>query len=238
MPLLTWPPVQQQRYHSFAVGVLWLLWYIFPHEFLFNLHFDLEPDYIIRKGMQHRIQRYTVRTEILSTFHTRVECISQRHWPIETNACRDAKKCHKPCQKQTLPLEARGLPSNTWMPGPIPLTTPNDSSIALRTSTQRCNKVPIGYNATPQIHPPNCPFPFDDHHQNLIHPFRARRHSPPQTASRSNQPFCHNTHVRTDEDDECSITIPLRSAILIASDALIIQTSQVTIGVLITTVCT
>jgi len=28
------------------------------------------------------------------------------------------KKCHKPCQKQTLPLEARGLPSNTWMPGP------------------------------------------------------------------------------------------------------------------------
>jgi len=30
--------------------------------------------------------------------------------------------------------------------------------------------------------------------------------------------------VRTDGDDECSITILLRSAILIASDALIIQT--------------
>jgi len=28
--------------------------------------------------------------------------------------------------------------------------------------------------------------------------------------------------VRTDGDDECSMTIPLRSAILIASDALII----------------
>jgi len=33
----------------------------------------------------------------------------------------------------------------------------------------------------PQIHPPNCPFPFDDHHQNLIHRFRARPDSPPQT---------------------------------------------------------
>jgi len=59
----------------------------------------------------------------------------------------------------------------------------------------------------------------------LLHPYRARPHSPPQTASRSNQPFCHNTHVRTDGDDECSITIPLCSAILIASDALIIISS-------------
>jgi len=83
-----------------AVGVLRLFWYIFAHEFLFNPHFDLEPDYIIRKGMRHRIQRYTMRTEILLTFHTRVEWISQRHiTPIETNACADAEKCHKPCQK-------------------------------------------------------------------------------------------------------------------------------------------
>jgi len=46
--------------------------------------------------------------------------------------------------------------------------------------------------------PPNCPFPFNDHHQNLIHLYRARPHSPCQTASRSNQPFRHNPHVRTD----------------------------------------
>ena len=84
------------------------------------------------------------------------------------------------------------------MPGPTPLTTPHDSSIALCTFTQRCNKVPIGYNGTPQIHPPNFPFPFDDHHQNLIHPYRARPHSPPETASGSNQPCCHCSHVRTD----------------------------------------
>jgi len=50
--------------------------------------------------------------------------------------------------------------------------------------------------------PPNCPFPFDDCHQNLIHGFRARHHSPPQTSSGSNQPFCHNTHVRTDTWDK------------------------------------
>jgi len=45
---------------------------------------------------------------------------------------------------------------------------------------------------------PNCPFPFDDHHQNLIHPYWARPHSPPQTASRSNQPCHHCSHVQTD----------------------------------------
>jgi len=37
--------------------------------------FDLEPDYIIRKPMTHRFQRYIVRTEIFSTFHARVEYI-------------------------------------------------------------------------------------------------------------------------------------------------------------------
>jgi len=58
----------------------------------------------------------------------------------------------KKCQKQPLPLEVRGRPSNTWMPGLTPLTTPNDSSIAVHTSTQWCNKVPIGYNEMLQIH--------------------------------------------------------------------------------------
>jgi len=55
------------------------------------------------------------------------------------------------------------------------------------------HKEPIGYNGTPQIHPQNCPFPFDDHHIHLIHPSVDRPHSPSQTASGSNQQFCHNT---------------------------------------------
>ena len=46
--------------------------------------------------------------------------------------------------------------------------------------------------------PPNCPFPFDDHHQNLIHRFRARPHSLPQTASQSIYGCRHCSHVRTD----------------------------------------
>jgi len=49
---------------------------------------------------------------------------------------------------------------------------------------------------------PNCPFPFDDHHQNVIHPYWARPHSPLQTASRSNQPCRHCSHVRTDRWDK------------------------------------
>ena len=66
---------------------------------------------------------------------------------------------------------------------------------------------------TPRIHPPNCPFPFDDHHQNLIHRFRARPDSPPQTASRSIHVCGHNSHLRTDRRkwrDECSVPRALR----------------------------
>ena len=52
---------------------------------------------------------------------------------------------------------------------------------------QLCNKVPIGYNGTPQIHTKNCPFPSTImHHPHLIHPSIDRLHSPSQTASGSN----------------------------------------------------
>jgi len=73
-----WP----QRRAALSLLLQWccVCFVTFLHEFLFNPHFDLEPDYIIRKGIRHRIQRYTMRTEILSTFHTLVECISQRHY--------------------------------------------------------------------------------------------------------------------------------------------------------------
>ena len=102
----------------------------FALEFLFNPEFDLETDYIIRKPLLRRIQRYILRREILSTFHTRVD--------------------------------------------------------------NRSSAISALYS------PPNCPFPFDDHHQNLIHPYGALSHSPPQTASRSIHPCRHCSHVRTD----------------------------------------
>ena len=142
------------------------------------------------------------------------------HWK-ESSA--NAKKYQKPCQKQHFLLEARGISSNTWMPWPTPLTTPNDSSMALCTSTQRRNKVPVGYNRTPQIHPQNCHFPFDDHHQNLIHPYRARPHSPPKWHPNLISRFA-TAHMwgRTNGTDECSITWALRS---IESDALTTTTT-------------
>jgi len=83
--------------------------YVFVHTFLFNAHFDLEPDYIIRKAIVHRIQQCILRRKILSTFHTRLEYISHVISPIQTNTGTNAKKC----QKQPLSLEGRGLPSNT-----------------------------------------------------------------------------------------------------------------------------
>jgi len=91
-----------------AVEVLRLFCYIISHEFLFNPHFDLEPDYIIRKGIRHRIQRYTVHTEILSTFHTQVECISQRHYALWNQYM---PRCRK--MPETMP-ETDSFPWSTW----------------------------------------------------------------------------------------------------------------------------
>ena len=65
-----------------AVTMLRLFCYVFAHKFLFNPHFDLEPVYIIRKPFIHRIQRYILRREILSSFHTRVDHRSVRHFPV------------------------------------------------------------------------------------------------------------------------------------------------------------
>ena len=72
-----------------------------------------------------------------------------------------------------------------------------------------------------RYHARNSPFPFDDHHQNLIHPCQARPHSPAQTASGSNQPFCHSSHVRADRWDGMFSNISALLAMLIQSDAVI-----------------
>jgi len=82
---------------------------------------------------------------------------------------------------------------------------------------------------TPQIHPQKCSFPFDDLYSHRIHPSLDRPHSLPQTASGSNQPFCHNTlsghrHTQTDRWDRRQVYSNSAYALLIVSDALIIYT--------------
>ena len=87
--------------------------------------------------------------------------------------------------------------------------------------------VPIGYNGMPQIHPQNCPFPFDDHHQNLIHPLLNRplslpkRHLDPISRFATAH-FCGQTDLPTDRWSRrmfCTMRAPL--AMLIENDALI-----------------
>jgi len=124
--------------HSYSlhgpITMLRLFCYVFAHKFLFNPQFDLEPDYIVRKGIRQRIQQCNLHREYCQLF-THESIIEQ-------------------------------------------------------------------YAISALYSPPICPFPFDDHHQNLIHPYRAQPHSPPQTASGFSQPCCHCSHVRTDRWDK------------------------------------
>jgi len=132
-------------------------------KFLLNPYFDLEPDWVIRKPIKRRFQRfqqYLVCTKIFSTFDTQIEYISRRTIRHSAYSNEWGRKCQK--NPETAPS-----PWGTWTPiphinayRPTPLTTPNNSSIALRTSAQLRNKSPIGYNGTTQLHPQNwCPIP-------------------------------------------------------------------------------
>ena len=94
--------------------------HVFALGFLFNPQFDLEPEYIIRKPPLRRIQRYILRREILSTFHTWVDNRSIRH------------VCIVFTPKLPLPLRRSPPKSSTPLPSPTPLTTPNGIPIHLR----------------------------------------------------------------------------------------------------------
>ena len=87
-----------------AVDVLRLFFYIFAHEFFFNPHFDLEPDYVIRKTIVHRIQRYILRREILSTFHTRVDHRSVCHFATVNNRTKISKNAGNHAINSPFPL--------------------------------------------------------------------------------------------------------------------------------------
>jgi len=102
-----------QQNDCFAIAIRALFWCVFALEFRFNPQFDLEPDYITRKPPLRRIQRYILHREILSTFHTRVDNRSIRHF------------CIVFAPKLPLSLQRSPPKSNTPLPSPTPLTTPN-----------------------------------------------------------------------------------------------------------------
>jgi len=137
-------------------------------QLLSNPSIDLKLEYNFGKPMKRRFQRFIVHVEILSTFHARVKYISVKIMPLKPLG-----QCGQTTPKSPCSPWGTWTPSNTWMPWVTPLTTPNDSSIAARTSAQLRNKGPIGYNGTPQIHP------FDDHHPiYYTHPSTDPTHQP------------------------------------------------------------
>ena len=167
-----------QFYCSYAMAAtLPVLCYVFVHKFLFNAHFDLEPDYIVRKPIVHRIQRYILRREILSTFHTRVDHRSVRHFATVNNRTKITKNAGNYARNSPLLLrhvdfylcECLGLPHS-----PRQMTARSLYAFSHNDAT-KSPLVTMGRRKfTPKL-----PIPFDDHHQNLIHPYRARPHSPP-----------------------------------------------------------
>ena len=64
--------------------------------------------------------------------------------------------------------------------------------VAMATSIERLQNGQSTVNRSSSTNPEN----FDDLYPRLIHPSLDRLHSPPQTTSRSNRPFFHNTPTR------------------------------------------
>jgi len=143
--------------------------------------------------MKCRFQRCCPYGNIIN-FHAQVKYISVTIYAIETigpMGANDSKIHPSPWGTWT--------PSNTWMPGVTPLTMPNDSSIGSRTSIQLHNKGPLVTMGRPKFTPQNYPFPSTISIPSNT-PSLNRPDSPSQTASRSNQLFCHNTQTERPTD--------------------------------------
>jgi len=127
----------------------------------------------------------------------------------------------KNSQIQPLPLEARWPPSNTSMPGPTPLTMPNDRSIGSRTSVQLCNKDPFGYNGMPQFTPKTATSPSTITIKNTDPTYHPKRHPFPVSRFATIPFLDRQTHTdRWARQQVHNMSAPL--TMLIESDALII----------------
>ena len=103
--------------------------------------------------------------------------------------------------KAALPLAAHTSPRNTAMPWLTLLTTPSCNSFNTHISTPYTSNFTLDTVVCPKFTLKTA-LPFDDHHQNLIHPYQARPLSPSATAYGSTQPFCHNTDRQTDRQTD------------------------------------
>jgi len=156
--------------------------------------------------MKRRFQRYIVHTEILSTFHARVEYISVTKYVIETIGPMGANhpKIHHP-------LEARGphLIHECLGDSTHHAKQELDRFTQFRTTTYATNAPLVTMRRAKST--PKLPFPFDDNHPHLIHPSLDLPHSPSQRASGSSQPFStihfadRPTDRQTDGPGECNI---------------------------------
>ena len=121
---------QQRRYHfhdDVIVKCCCLAWFL--HEMTVTFfqifhkpNFDLEPHYFFGMPMNRRFQWCIVYTETFSTFHAQVEYIS---FP---KICY-SNQCEQKITKTSPSPWGMRTPSNTPIPWPTPLITPNGIQI-------------------------------------------------------------------------------------------------------------
>ena len=141
--------------------------------------------------MKRRFQRCIVRTEILSTFHTLLNNAPFK--PVWG-------KTHRNLPNPPLSPWGTLTTSNAPVHGLTPLTTQTTAQSVPAHLHNYATKSPLAIMGRPKF-TLNCHFPFADHHPHLIHLSLDRPHSSSQTASGSNQPFCHSIlsgHTDTD----------------------------------------
>ena len=112
-------------------------------------------------------------------------------------------------------------PSNTSIPESTALTTLKGNLIASRTFTHLCNTSHSLQWDTPNS-PKKMPFPLVRSPPHLIHTSFDRPHSPIQMASRSNQPFFHNSPTGQTDTPTDNKPVPVPAdALLYYSDVAI-----------------
>jgi len=152
---------------------------------------DLELDCIFGKPMKRRFQRCIVRTENLSTSHARIEYISVKNHAIETIGPTGDKQRQNP----RFPLshvDPHLVHERLVRPHSPPQMKARSVHALLHNYATNASLVII---RCPNLtHKTALPLLTIITPSNI--PILNQPHSPPETISRSNQPFCHNTLCR------------------------------------------
>jgi len=163
-----------------TIAMMRVLCYVFVHKFLFNAHFDLEPDYIIRKAIGHRIQDVICVGKYWHLF--------THHFGIQNNRHKIPKTAGNHASNSPFPLRHVDFHLTHECPGPLHSPRPTTARSLEALPHNDATNSPLVTMGSRKF-TPKLPLPLRRSPQKSNTPIPSQTPLTPKTASKCNQPF-------------------------------------------------